>query len=314
MLLSKYHQLGIEKHVASQLHLFKVMVQPVLSYGCEIWGPSVCGVKPDAFNADIVSDNVRFNFFRHLLGVRGSTPRWALLRELGEYPLQFTIMRQMGGFFTKVLHLPDDSLVKIAMLENMEISRDCSGFWFAELRKALQYIDYAILDTDDVDDVVEHMKQSSIELQLLLKYEAVWHDLGDPRTTGCDVKLATYKKWFAIPETLGCRCSIAPYLRLALPYEYASKLARFRLRSHNLAVETDVRLNIPRCQRVCTRCTAGVVDDEVHAVFQCAAFCGARAKYPALHAAFAAGDMLSMFSKVALAKDLVRFVTDMCVC
>jgi hypothetical protein len=101
-----------------------------------------------------------------------------------------------------------------------------------------------------------------------------------------------------------------PYLRTAQPYPLVTTMARFRLRCHSLAIETGARARprVPRLQRVCQRCRPAtpacqdahgpactiaacrlpgfIVDDERHALFDCAASAALRAD-PAHAALFA---------------------------
>ena len=49
------------------------------------------------------------------------------------------------------------------------------------------------------------------------------------------------------------------------------RLAQFRMGSHMLGVETGRWQRLPRAQRLCQRCSCGVVDDEAHMVWECPA-------------------------------------------
>ena len=54
-------------------------------------------------------------------------------------------------------------------------------------------------------------------------------------------------------------------------YNHVQQLMRLRTGAHHLAIETGrwSRPSIPREERLCPRCTSGVVEDEVHLLCVC---------------------------------------------
>ncbi len=67
-----------------QCHLFDSMVNPILSYGCEVWGAKEYEVL----------EQVHRHFCRVILGVGPKCAKAALLGELGRLPLH--ILHQQG--------------------------------------------------------------------------------------------------------------------------------------------------------------------------------------------------------------------------
>ena len=57
-----------------------------------------------------------------------------------------------------------------------------------------------------------------------------------------------------------------------LSYQQCVSLMRFRTINNNLPVQRDRYLNIPRSERICTKCTSGDVGDEFHYVLCCELF------------------------------------------
>ncbi len=67
-------------------------------------------------------------------------------------------------------------------------------------------------------------------------------------------------------------CHIAnPKFRVAL--------TRFRLSSHNLAIETGRFVNIDREDRICMYCRQGAIENEYHFLLICPFYSDIRAKY-----------------------------------
>ena len=77
-------------------------------------------------------------------------------------------------------------------------------------------------------------------------------------------KLCTYKQY------MRTYC-VEPYLNLKISNKTYSNIARFRISSHNLKIETG-RHNIPKTpieQRICDKCSSNDVEDEFHCPMVC---------------------------------------------
>ena len=82
----------IDLEIVTKLHLFDVMIKPILLYGCEVWG-----------HEDIEQIEVfHRNFLRRLLRIRKSAPKAMTYGELGQQELKFTIWQRMASFWKKL--------------------------------------------------------------------------------------------------------------------------------------------------------------------------------------------------------------------
>jgi hypothetical protein len=79
----------------AQGHLFDTLVKPVLSFGCEVWGPD--WVAPMCtkgnFCTGLAETQVQFPFMRQSMGVRKSTSTTVMMEELHREPLAFHWLR-----------------------------------------------------------------------------------------------------------------------------------------------------------------------------------------------------------------------------
>ena len=79
----------IDLEIDTKLHLFDVMIKPILVYGCEVWG-----------HEDIEQIEVfHRNFLRRLLRARKSAPKAMTYGELGQQVLKITIWQKMACFW-----------------------------------------------------------------------------------------------------------------------------------------------------------------------------------------------------------------------
>ena len=79
----------------------------------------------------------------------------------------------------------------------------------------------------------------------------------------------------------------AEYLAAVADRPRRVRLAQLRTGSHWLRVETGRWQRLERGQRLCPHCDTGVVEDEMHMVFDCALYTGVRQQFADL---FGSGD------------------------
>ena len=70
------------------------MVEPILLYGCEIWG----------FENLKVLEQVHLMFCKPILKVRFTTPNYMVYGELGRFPLEITIKIRMTSFWRNLIY------------------------------------------------------------------------------------------------------------------------------------------------------------------------------------------------------------------
>jgi len=154
----------------------------------------------------------------------------------------------------------------------------------------------------DVDDLV-----SKFQLALYRDWDSVEDD---PRTcASIGAKLCTYKHWFAA-DNFGP----APHLScISMSPGLHKKLMRFRLSCSDLHVNTGRFVATPREQRLCYCCVQEAVEDELHVIFECAAYEQLRQhKYQHLFAnGMGANRNLKAFMSLDSAQhSIARFIAD----
>ena len=135
------------------------------------------------------------------------------------------------------------------------------------------------MDHIDVQVLFSHLRQ---------RRGAVWDNLDIcPWTSPTeDLRLCTYKNWFARPAGRHDRSL------LDLPLSMRS-MQRFRMGCHKLPRDTGCWLGVPRLNRFCTLCQQGVLGDE-NIVFECPVLQDMQDRYQNLFQA-AQGEAMILF-------------------
>ena len=109
-----------------------------MSFGCEVWGPWIltCDIPKEAFQNSI--EQVRLSFNRVLLSLKSFTPSWNVYRELGVYPLQVFVARQLIRFVIKLWQMPANTWARKVMWDAWLLykSDNCDN-WCARLHRFL---------------------------------------------------------------------------------------------------------------------------------------------------------------------------------
>ena len=102
------------------------------------------------------------------------------------------------------------------------------------------------------------------------------------------IKLATYSRWFATPkgpafQQQGFPEGMPRYIRhtAGIPFQHVKDLMRLRTGAHHLAIEVGrwSRPWVPCNERLCTKCSQSVVEDEFHVLFECPSYSPIRTKF-----------------------------------
>ena len=271
-------------HIAQpdlKLRLFDVQVEPVLSYGCQVWGPEVfCQKLRDPLSNP--SEKVQLSFLRIMAGVGASTDRHMLLRELDRYPIMWHWLALAVRFWVRAVKMPTTRLVRKTLTDDIRLMLSgCTHCWSYFLLKALTTI--GMLEerawwpaSSGSSFTVEHIlslvpQEADVRAALQVRFDEVWTQVGTnpvhPRHPACPddaIIHSTYAAW--------CRARAAGppgYLKSrVLSFKMIQCLAKTRLGRLPLAIHTGrfTRPKVPRAQRVCVLCQAlGYRDEETGA-------------------------------------------------
>ena len=131
---------------------------------------------------------------------------------------------------------------------------------------------------------------AQFRMALHARMDKVWehtHQHTDPREHATNRKLVTYEHWFALKGEKEGKPPVPYYLKCELPAGVARNMARFRVSSHNLMVETGRYSGVPWQDRICDLCgtmdengmLTGAVQDEKHVTLECCKTADLRIRY-----------------------------------
>ena len=275
-------------------HLFDALVKPVLSFGCEIWGPDWVSGKRVCDRGDFASGDaekeVHLPFMRRAMGVSSTTAVVAMMNELGREPLMFHWLRMAAQLWNKALGRHSADYLRAALIENINLA--CARGIKASQRKTLwasHFIDcmesLGIPWCNEagapaqicVPNLTTAMKQrwlqfESSDIDRAVSTRPDWLKAPSavraaPESFSRGFKKFTYQRWFATKYIK--RRSFAFHLQRK---EHIRTVMQFRLGSFNwLGIQSGRcaargKRRLARRERTCPLCKT--VEDEAH-ILQC---------------------------------------------
>jgi hypothetical protein len=267
------------KCARARVDILTKVAQPSGTYGCALWGPPLFkgrAVKADYYALADPVERARLNLLKRFFHLRDGTPSACILWEFGLLPLANTYILSAAGFYNRMIRgeVATDLYARCmhACAQAAADQDPPKHNWVAALARALDVFVPAtgtpwaqlLADRTPVDT-----KSLSGEL------EAAWaqHARGLAGT-----KTEYYFSHMATHKVGTC----PKYISFQLPHDQICSMARFRLGSHYLRVETGrwPQPPIEHDERKCLRCGRwvsngirrvfiGTLDDEFHMLFVC---------------------------------------------
>ena len=120
-------------------NIFNTMALPLLTYGCPVWGPRSLHATSYSY-ATHTLDKIYTDFLKRTLGLGPTVPHAALKLELDYTRPSSRMLQQILTFRQNILERPDNDLVRLALIENIEMAT-CSprplSCWSLYLQKII---------------------------------------------------------------------------------------------------------------------------------------------------------------------------------
>ena len=235
--------------VKIKLNLFDSLVASILHYGCEVWG---------FISAECI-ERVHRKFCKWILKVKMSTNNYALYKELGRYPLSIVRQVRIVKYWFKLISDSNSNCILKSVYQCMVSQTENNNnqlLWSTKVKQLLQRNGFGEVwlfpDSVNVRVFLNILKTRLIDNYLIELREGL----------RASSSLTVFKE---LNETF----ELATYLNVLCNDRYRTSLAKLRLSSHSLAIETGRHTGVPRNERKCTFCRSDEIEDEYHFIISC---------------------------------------------
>ena len=254
---------GIQRRVKSigelppkhMIQLYQSMIQPILTYGSELWGHSKKACE--------TVDKLYFLFVRSILKVKKSTSIIITLGELGVFPPSVYCHISLILFAIRLLSMNNNSLLQKVCNETTSFRNLGFNNWWSKVWSMANSYNIDLNDYSFSETTKRHIK-----LKIKNHFTQDWQSkLNDTLKNPIIRNYRLYKQNWCMEK----------YLIYIKNEKYRTALSRFRCSAHSLAIERGrhTKPKTPVEERVCFACN--VVEDEMHFISNCKIYNSPRA-------------------------------------
>ena len=250
------------------IHLFDHTILPILLYGSEIWGsfnPFSNKLKKgnkslsDLFS-HIKSEKMHLRVCKQILGVHSKATNFAVLSELGRFPLCFNVMKKMINYWYRLQDISNDStniIIRNAFLTSKYLFENGKSSWFGSVHTVINAIPGLVAYTNLKRK--PNLFKKHLNRLLRSAFLNMWEKERLKNEHGKLRNYIKFKQHFHREK----------YLRIMNNFDLRKHYSRFRISCHHLIIETGRYKNIPSNLRICTSCNSGEIGDEIHFLLCC---------------------------------------------
>ena len=239
--------------------LFDAYVLSILNYNCEVWG----------FIAATNIERIHRKICKRLLNVKLSTNSMSLYAEVGQFPLYIGRYLRIIKYFLKLHQKKQGNciLTTVINMQRLEIeTQNNTVNWSSKVRKMLNQTGFTDVWLFPESVIIESFIPL-LKTRLRDQYVSEWRVNVDSSTS-----LILYKELKPVFER-------SLYLDVIDNKKHRNIIAKIRLSSHNLLIETGRHYSISRNERKCALCNLNDLEDEYHFILKCPFYLEERTKY-----------------------------------
>ena len=228
--------------------MFDSYILPVLEYNNVLWSKNIPIQE---------IEKIQTQYLKNMMNVRKQTPTLAVYAETGRFPLHMRQKMAVLNYWTKLEELPEYDILNKCLKIQKSLTVENKNSWFNKVKHIITEASILNWHNFKPNELVAKIK-------LVLYDKEKSHILGDINDSCKQPKLRTYKTF----KTTFC---FEPYLTFNLPKKTYTNIARFRVSSHNLRIETGRHESpkLPADERICHKCDGNEVEDEQHSLLIC---------------------------------------------
>lgn len=233
-----------------QLQLFSSLVEPILTYGCEVWG----------HEDHKIPEGLHLKFCKYILGVKRSTPNAMVYGELGSFPIHITIKCKLIGFWLRLISSKESKLSFVMYKALLQLYNDniYKSPWIVCIHNILNNCGLSNIWTNQNQCYLFNYTWvlSSVKRVLQDQFIQEWQE--SLKSSNKCTTYASFKQTFALEQYL-ISCSRSIY----------RSIVSFRTSNHRLPIEIGRYNNVERHQRICQICEGNNLGDEYHYLVEC---------------------------------------------
>lgn len=238
---------GMNVPVNIMFNLFDAYVLSILNHSCEVWG---------FLKAEDI-ERVHRKFCKWLLNVKMTTNTLSLYSELGRFPLYINRYVRIVKHWLKLYGRKSDNCIIDIIVKTQRQELDYNDKivnWSSKVRDILQNAGFAVVwtfpESVDIDVFIPLFHTRLRDIYILQNGKQVCTSLSLYRQLKTSFIRSDYLNNVEIPK-------------------YRNVIAKLRLNSHNLKIESGRHRSIERNLRLCTLCNTNDLEDEYHFVLVC---------------------------------------------
>ena len=241
---------SLEVPLDIMINLFNSFVSSILLYASETWG----------FTSAIAIDRVQRKFCKWMLNVKQSTHNLAICSELGLYPMIIERQVRIIKYWLKLNSNENANIILYNVFRGMveDLSKGAVN-WLSKVKYLFEYNGFADIWMYP-DSVIASHFIPVLRQRLMDTYITNWREGMETCSS-----LSLYRN-------LKTDYRPAPYLYRVLNRKYRNAIAKLRLSSHRLFIETGRYTGVPRDERKCVYCELNDIEDEYHFVLRCSKY------------------------------------------
>ena len=243
--------------IHTYIRIFDHMVQPILLYGSEVWGPYLLNFNSNNTVETIFKDykslyeKIHSKFCKNVLLLHKNASNTGVRCELGRYPISITIIKLVTNYYMSILNrkpgIIHDALDTQRVLDC--VSKQPS--WFSIIKYVKEKYNWCPEPSPENATPPKFKPNFNLIDKLKNNYRELL-----PNILENDRKLYFYS---LIKKNFG----LEKYLKyIQNPFE-RREITKLRISAHKFPVETGRYTNTEHDLRICPLCTCGV-GDEMH--------------------------------------------------
>jgi hypothetical protein len=237
--------------------MFDSYILPILEYNNMLW--SKTNPIPDI-------EKVQIGYLKNILGVRKQTPTLAVYAETGRFPLHVRQQVDTVKYWARLSSLPQSDILNKCLKIQESLHARGQSNWYSKVNEIIAKAQIANPESLNPETLTTNIKMHIYREEQSKILSGINDSTANP-------KLRSYKLF----KTTYC---VEPYLMINLPKKSYCNIARFRVSSHNLRIETGRHENpkIPVEERICNKCPSNEIEDEMHCLLNCSSHLTHRTK------------------------------------